>query len=113
MASGFIANYAQPGGRTRALNYFPDWRTKWLELLRELIPGLATSPCSEIPLAVSRSWKCCRRQGTKVQGENHEGVCFGELEEAFATAAARRDALLVPLRRSGGARSVLAGRAAP
>ena len=43
VASGFIANYAQPGGRITGVFFdFPDFRTKWLELLREVIPGLAS-----------------------------------------------------------------------
>ena len=40
VASGFIANYAQPGGSDHGrLLDFPDFRTKWLELLREVIPA--------------------------------------------------------------------------
>jgi putative ABC transport system substrate-binding protein len=43
VASGLITSYAQPGGRITGLFFdFPDFRTKWLELLREVIPGLAS-----------------------------------------------------------------------
>ena len=43
VASGLIASYAQPGGRITGVFFdFPDFRTKWLELLREVIPGLAS-----------------------------------------------------------------------
>jgi len=66
VASGFIANYAQPGGRITGVFFdFPDFRTKWLELCCERsYPGSRASRCCGIRPAVSRSSKRCRRQGT-------------------------------------------------
>jgi putative ABC transport system substrate-binding protein len=41
VASGLIASYASPGGRITGVFFdFPDFRTKWLELLREVMPAL-------------------------------------------------------------------------
>jgi putative tryptophan/tyrosine transport system substrate-binding protein len=42
VASGLIQSYAKPGGSITGVFFdFPEIRTKWLELLQELIPGLA------------------------------------------------------------------------
>ena len=78
VASGFIANYAQPGGRITGVFFdFPDFRTKWLELLREVIPGLAS-----IALLWDSGQRCRAarsaaggRGPTPAQGENLESVC--------------------------------------
>jgi ABC-type uncharacterized transport system substrate-binding protein len=42
VASGLIESYSRPGGRITGLFFdFPEFRTKWLELLQEVIPGLS------------------------------------------------------------------------
>src|SRR5215212_9684102 len=43
VASGFIESYARPGGQITGVFFdFPEIRSKWLELLQEAIPGLAS-----------------------------------------------------------------------
>jgi putative ABC transport system substrate-binding protein len=40
--SGWLQSYAHPGGNlTGIFSDFPDFATKWLDLLREIVPGLA------------------------------------------------------------------------
>ena len=43
MARGLIESYARPGGQITGVFFdFPEIRSKWLELLQEAIPGLAS-----------------------------------------------------------------------
>jgi putative ABC transport system substrate-binding protein len=43
VASGLIESYARPGGQITGVFFdFPEIRSKWLELLQEAIPGLAS-----------------------------------------------------------------------
>jgi len=40
--SGWVQSYAHPGGNlTGVFSDFPDFASKWLELLREIVPGLS------------------------------------------------------------------------
>ncbi|WP_050426602.1 ABC transporter substrate-binding protein [Bradyrhizobium tropiciagri] len=40
--SGWLQSYAHPGGNlTGVFSDFPDFASKWLELLREIVPGLS------------------------------------------------------------------------
>jgi putative ABC transport system substrate-binding protein len=65
VASGFIANYAQPvaGSRASSLIFPTSGRNGW-SCCERSYPGSRASRCCGIRPAVSRSSKRCRRQGT-------------------------------------------------
>ena len=114
VASGFIANYAQPGGRITGVFFdFPDFRTKWLELLREVIPGLASIALLWDPASGVAQLEALQAAGDqlRLKARTLKVSAVGELEEAFATASRDGvDALLVLSSPLFGARpSVLAG----
>jgi putative ABC transport system substrate-binding protein len=114
VASGFIANYAQPGGRITGVFFdFPDFRTKWLELLREVIPGLASIALLWDPASGVTQLEALQAAGNqlRLKARTLKVSAVGELEEAFATASRDGvDALLVLSSPLFGARpSVLAG----
>ena len=114
VASGFIANYAQPGGRITGVFFdFPDFRTKWLELLREVIPGLASIALLWDPASGVAQLEALQAAGDQLglKARTLKVSAVGELEEAFATASRDgADALLVLSSPLFGARpSVLAG----
>ena len=114
VASGFIANYAQPGGRITGVFFdFPDFRTKWLELLREVIPGLGSIALLWDPASGVAQLEALQAAGDqlRLKARTLKVSAVGELEEAFATASRDGvDALLVLSSPLFGARpSVLAG----
>ena len=114
VASGFIANYAQPGGRITGVFFdFPDFRAKWLELLREVIPGLASIALLWDPASGVAQLEALQAAGDqlRLKARTLKVSAVGELEEAFATASRDGvDALLVLSSPLFGARpSVLAG----
>jgi ABC-type uncharacterized transport system substrate-binding protein len=99
VASGLIASYAQPGGRVTGVFFdFPDFRTKWLELLREVIPGLASIVLLWDPVTGPAQLEAV--QGAADQMRLKASVlkvtAVAELDAAFAVASAGRvDALLI------------------
>jgi ABC-type uncharacterized transport system substrate-binding protein len=99
VASGLIASYAQPGGRVTGVFFdFPDFRTKWLELLREVIPGLASIALLWDPVTGPAQLEAV--QGAADQMRLKASVlkvtAVAELDAAFAAASAGRvDALLI------------------
>ena len=99
VASGFIANYAQPGGRITGVFFdFSDFRTKWLELLREVIPGLASIALLWDPASGVAQLEALQAAGDqlRLKAKILKVSAVGELEEAFATASRDAvDALLV------------------
>jgi putative ABC transport system substrate-binding protein len=99
VASGLIASYAQPGGRVTGVFFdFPDFRTKWLELLREVIPSLSSIALLWDPVSGTAQLEAL--QGTAEQMRLNVKVlkvsAVAELDAGFATAAGERvDALLI------------------
>ena len=92
---------------------FPDFRTKWLELLREVIPGLASIALLWDPASGVAQLEALQAAGDqlRLKARTLKVSAVGELEEAFATASRDGvDALLVLSSPLFGARpSVLAG----
>ncbi|MGV7217299.1 ABC transporter substrate-binding protein [Bradyrhizobium sp. UFLA05-112] len=95
----WLGSYAHPGGNiTGVFADFPEFSSKWLELLKEAIPGCATvvdlwDPATSIvqPTAVANA-----AQSAGVRTETIEIKSFADLEGAFAAASARRpDGLLI------------------
>src|SRR3954447_21387007 len=99
VASGFIANYAQPGGRITGVFFdFPDFRTKWLELLREVIPGLASIALLWDPASGVAQLEALQATGNHPRHKPRplKVSAVGELEEEFAPGSRDGvDALLV------------------
>src|SRR3954471_2385754 len=99
VASGLITSYAQPGGRITGLFFdFPDFRTKWLELLREVIPGLASIALLWDPASGVAQLEALQAAGDqlRLKARTLKVSAVDELEEAFATARHDGvDALLV------------------
>src|SRR5262245_33841481 len=99
VASGLIATYAQPGGRVTGVFFdFPYFRTKWLELLREVIPSLSSIALLWDPVSGTAQLEAL--QGTAEQMRLNVKVlkvsAVAELDAGFATAAGERvDALLI------------------
>ena len=92
---------------------FPDFRTKWLELLREVVPGLASIALLWDPASGVAQLEALQAAGDqlRLKARTLKVSAVGELEEAFATASRDGvDALLVLSSPLFGARpSVLAG----
>ena len=58
VANGFVTSLAHPGGNiTGVFSDFPDFGTKWLELLKEAIPALASVTALWDPATVLRNWR--------------------------------------------------------
>ena len=99
VASGLIASYAQPGGRITGVFFdFPDFRTKWLELLREVIPGLASVGLLWDPVSGVAQLEALQTAADQMRLKTNvlKVSAAPELNEAFAAASgARVDALLI------------------
>ena len=92
VASGFIANYAQPGGRITGVFFdFPDFRTKWLELLREVIPELASIALLWDPASGVAQLEVLQAAGNqlRLKARTLKVSAVGELEEAARRRADR------------------------
>ena len=77
---------------------FPHFRTKWLELLREVIPGLASIALLWDPASGVAQLEALQAAGDqlRLKARTLKVSAVGELEEAFATASRDGvDALLV------------------
>ena len=97
--SGWINGYAHPGGNvTGVFSDFPEFSSKWLELLKETIPGCSSvvvlwDPATSTvqPRAIANAAK-----SVGVKTEVLEIKSFSDLEATFETASARRpDGLLI------------------
>ena len=99
VASGLIASYAQPGGRITGVFFdFPDFRTKWLELLREVMPGLASVGLLWDPVSGVAQLEALQTAADQMRLKTNvlKVSAAPELNEAFAAASgARVDALLI------------------
>ena len=99
VASGLIASYARPGGRITGVFFdFPDFRTKWLELLREVIRGLASVGLLWDPVSGVAQLEALQTAADQMRLKTNvlKVSAASELNEAFAAASgARVDALLI------------------
>ena len=99
VASGLIASYAHPGGRITGVFFdFPDFRTKWLELLREVIRGLASVGLLWDPVSGDAQLEALQTAADQMRLKTNvlKVSAAPELNEAFAAASgARVDALLI------------------
>ena len=99
VASGLIASYAQPGGRITGVFFdFPDFRTKWLELLREIIPGLASIALLWDPVSGLAQLQALQTAADqmRLKAVVLKVSAVAEFDEAFAAASRDRvDALLI------------------
>ena len=99
VGSGFAASYSRPGGNLTGFFFdFPDFGMKWLELAKEIIPGLGVVVVLWDPAAGLAHAKAVAA-AVKLFGAKQEVLevrVRGELEEAFAAAGRRRaDAVLI------------------
>jgi putative ABC transport system substrate-binding protein len=97
--SGFVASLAHPGGNiTGVFADFPEFATKWLELLKETIPAL-----SGVVMLWDPATGPIQRQAVEAAGrlmnvklEVMEIRAIAELERVFAAAGERRpDAIVI------------------
>jgi putative tryptophan/tyrosine transport system substrate-binding protein len=97
--SGWLSGYAHPGGNvTGVFSDFPEFSSKWLELLKEMIPSCANvvvlwDPATSTvqPRAIAHA-----AQSVGVKTDILEVKSFSDLEATFEAASARRpDGLLV------------------
>jgi putative tryptophan/tyrosine transport system substrate-binding protein len=97
--SGWVQSYARPGGNlTGVFSDFPDFSTKWLQLLKEIVPGIANlvvlwDPSTPLvqPKAVVAA-----AQSVNVKTEVLELRSPSDFEAVFNAASARRpDGLLL------------------
>jgi len=99
VASGIAANLARPGGNTTGVYFdFPDFSTKWMELLKEAIPRLSRIVVIRDPASPSPQLKGVETAAGWL-GVNLEVIdvrSLAEFDTAFSAAAARRpDAVLI------------------
>jgi ABC-type uncharacterized transport system substrate-binding protein len=99
VATGLIANYAQPGGRITGVFFdFPDFRTKWLELLREVMPALARIGLLWDPVSGAAQLEALQGAADQfgLKATVLKITTAAELNEAFDAASRERvDALLI------------------
>jgi putative tryptophan/tyrosine transport system substrate-binding protein len=97
--SGWLDGYAHPGGNvTGVFSDFPEFGSKWLQLLKETIPGCSNvvvlwDPATSTvqPKAIASAAK-----SVDVKTEVLEIKSFSDLEATFEAASARRpDGLLI------------------
>jgi putative ABC transport system substrate-binding protein len=101
VASNFIASLARPGGNiTGVFSDFPDFGTKWIELLKEAIPSLALAVVLRDPATGPIQLDAVAAAGRtlKVRLDVMEVRSIAELEQAFVVATAgdkRPDAIVI------------------
>lgn len=97
--SGWLQSYARPGGNlTGVFSDFPDFSTKWLQLLKEIVPGItnlvvlwdpSTPPVQQKAVAVAA-------QSINIRTEVLELRSSSDFEAVFDAASARQpDGLLL------------------
>lgn len=99
IASGLIKSFAHPGGNITGVFFdFPDFATKWLELLKETLPQLSSLVAMWDPTTgdVQRKAIEAAAQHLNIRLEVIDVRTMSDLENAFAKAAERRpDAVLM------------------
>ena len=99
VSAGFVTSLARPGGNiTGVFSDFPDFGTKWLELLKEAIPALSSIALLWDPATGPTQLEAVKRAGTLlgVKLQVVEIRAITELQRAFATASAGRpDAIVI------------------
>lgn len=101
VASHFVASLARPGGNiTGVFSDFPDFGTKWIELLKEAIPSMAHAVVLRDPATGPIQLDAVAGAGRKlnVRLDVMEVRNVAELEQAFATATTgdrRPDAIVI------------------
>lgn len=99
VGSGFVASLAQPGGNiTGVFSDFPEFGTKWLELLKEAIPALSSVAALWDPATGPTQLEAVRNAGRQlnVKLEVVEIRAIAELQNAFRVAAQHRpDAIII------------------
>ena len=97
--NGWLQSYAHPGGNlTGVFADFPDFSAKWLELLKEIVPGLAKLVVLWDPTTATVQTKAvaAAAQLVNVKTEVLEFKSPSEFEAVFDAASARRpDGLLL------------------
>ena len=97
--SGFVASLAHPGGNiTGVFADFPEFATKWLELLKETIPALSSVVMVWDPATGPIQREAVEAAGRlmNVKLEVMEIRTIAELERVFAAAGERRpDAIVI------------------
>jgi ABC-type uncharacterized transport system substrate-binding protein len=99
VASGIAANLARPGGNITGVYFdFPDFSTKWMELLKEAIPRLSKVVVIRDPASPSPQLKGVQTAAASL-GVNLDLIdvqSLTEFDAAFASARERRpDAILI------------------
>jgi putative ABC transport system substrate-binding protein len=99
VGSGFVASLAHPGGNiTGVFSDFPDFGTKWLELLKEAVPTLSTVTALWDPATGSTQLEAVKNVGRllNVKLEVVEIRAISELQHAFQKASEHRpDAIII------------------
>ena len=99
VSSGFVTSLARPGGNiTGVFSDFPDFGTKWLELLKEAIPALSSVTALWDPATGPTQLEAVRSAGRllNVKLEVLEIRAIIELQRAFQIAAEHRpDAIII------------------
>ncbi len=97
--SGMLASFAHPGGNVTGLFLdFPDFSTKWLELLKEAVPNLGSVVAFWDPATATIQTKAIRAAARllNIRIEIMEVKGPAELDALFDTASARHpDGLLM------------------
>ena len=97
--SGWLASLAHPGGKiTGFFLDFPEFSAKWLELLKEIVPSLASIVVLWDPATATMQTKAvaAAAQRVNVKTEIMEVKAPGELAAVFDAASTRRpDGLLI------------------
>jgi putative ABC transport system substrate-binding protein len=97
--SGWLQSYARPGGNlTGVFSDFPDFSTKWLQLIREIVPGMTNLVVLWDPSTplVQQKAVAVAAQSVNVKIEVLELKSPSDFEAVFDAASARRaDGLLL------------------
>jgi putative tryptophan/tyrosine transport system substrate-binding protein len=97
--SGFVASFAHPGGNITGLfSDFPDFGTKWVELLKEAIPSLSSALVLWDPATGPMQLGAVEAAGRllNIKLEVMEIRAVAELENVFKAASERRpDAIVI------------------
>jgi putative tryptophan/tyrosine transport system substrate-binding protein len=99
VSSGFVASLAHPGGNiTGVFSDFPEFGTKWLELLKEAIPGLSSVALLWDPATGPTQLEAVKGAGQllNVGLGVVEVRAIGDLKGAFAAAGeGKPDAIII------------------
>jgi putative ABC transport system substrate-binding protein len=98
VAAGLIESYVHPGGKITGVFFdFPEFRTKWLELLREAIPNLSSIAMLWDPVTGDAQPKLVETAADKLHlnVKRLEVRALSELDDSFLAAKRQRvDAVL-------------------